>query len=575
MEAKPLQVTAANQLQMEDLDLFWKCIAKEIEREDKIGKGHPREWKRKDINLFLGYFHRKLLSRAKQDEQIAARLKIPYKNEKFEYGGLSVIGYDAFRRTFITREGQGSQQTQDQFAIYFGHASAEEYLQKHILQKLTLPPIPSYLPAPDPPAPYLGLQTFKVEDARLFHGRDRELLELVHYLQEMGPPCEDQPDFKDLILLVGQTGVGKSSFLQAGLFPRLFEEWDIFYGRRALDEDLTSMFLSALQEKPRVVLIDRVESILSDTPENLKLVLEAFFSQLGSLWSQVVPDNFHLILAVDPEHLPHFEQLINSLETRSNPGIIIEHHLPELIPFLKSTDRGIVITPSLGVRHNLWKALSLELGGERQLIYRTIGSQDDFAGIFGQVLSKKRKIIILDQLEEAITRPNPKLMPEDSLDGESLEISHLLESMRQHLEKYHDCKIILSFRADYLAPIEDYLDNILPNQYKKFLLKPLDKQGVKNAIEGPLKDNYFQLKYYDDFVSDLIHVLKEDDDANIAPALQILLKNLWEASREDRFISKELFRDLVSRKGAVVEHFVKEQLEKVYQHFKDKRYEND
>jgi tetratricopeptide (TPR) repeat protein len=66
------------------------------------------------------------------------------------------------------------------------------------------------LPAVDAQHPWLGLVSYTEENRQYFHGRDEEARELVRRLER-----------KTLTVLFGQSGLGKSSLLQAGAFPRL------------------------------------------------------------------------------------------------------------------------------------------------------------------------------------------------------------------------------------------------------------------------------------------------------------------------------------------------------------------
>ena len=68
---------------------------------------------------------------------------------------------------------------------------------------------------PDRP-PYRGLRPLEAEDAGIFFGRDGpiiEALDRLRGLRETTPPR--------LLVILGASGAGKSSFLRAGLFPRL------------------------------------------------------------------------------------------------------------------------------------------------------------------------------------------------------------------------------------------------------------------------------------------------------------------------------------------------------------------
>ncbi len=72
-------------------------------------------------------------------------------------------------------------------------------------------------PTDDPHRPpYRGLRPLEVEDAGIFFGRDGlivEALDRLRGLREAAPPR--------LLVILGASGAGKSSFLRAGLLPRL------------------------------------------------------------------------------------------------------------------------------------------------------------------------------------------------------------------------------------------------------------------------------------------------------------------------------------------------------------------
>ena len=61
--------------------------------------------------------------------------------------------------------------------------------------------------------PWPGLATFTEDQRAYFHGRDEEIIDLTQ-LAERRP----------LVVLFGQSGLGKTSILQAGLVPRLRPE---------------------------------------------------------------------------------------------------------------------------------------------------------------------------------------------------------------------------------------------------------------------------------------------------------------------------------------------------------------
>jgi len=77
----------------------------------------------------------------------------------------------------------------------------------------TNPASASAAPAIDPQNPWLGLASFTEETRAFFHGRDEEVAELGRRVQR-----------KLLTILFGQSGLGKTSILRAGIVPRLRPE---------------------------------------------------------------------------------------------------------------------------------------------------------------------------------------------------------------------------------------------------------------------------------------------------------------------------------------------------------------
>ena len=89
---------------------------------------------------------------------------------------------------------------------------------KHGLEEAGLDPkYFAWPPQSDPNRPpYRGLRPLEAEDAGIFFGRDAAIvdaLDELRGLRETTPPR--------LLVILGASGAGKSSFLRAGLFPRL------------------------------------------------------------------------------------------------------------------------------------------------------------------------------------------------------------------------------------------------------------------------------------------------------------------------------------------------------------------
>jgi WD40 repeat protein len=158
-----------------------------------------------------------------------------------------------------------------------------------------LPPLPE-LDLPDRPFP--GLNWFQRTDAAVFFGRGAEIRRLYDALTDDGAP---------IILFYGQSGVGKSSILDAGLLPRLEGSHNVRYLRRDKARGLLGTLLSAFGEsdgdlatiwhaaergenaKPMLIVLDQVEEVYAlpnDTQpnefEDLADALQRLFADRGA-----------------------------------------------------------------------------------------------------------------------------------------------------------------------------------------------------------------------------------------------------------------------------------------------------
>lgn len=176
-----------------------------------------------------------------------------------------------------------------------------------------------------PPNPYRGLEPFRSADAAVFFGRDTEIEQLSVRLRK-------QP----VVIVVGPSGVGKSSLVQGGLLPALAltEAWSVAVVRPGLDPwlRLAAALLKAERGGAANCTADaiqrRVDSLRSD---GLGPTMQAFraqdrplilvIDQLEELLSGVAsPDRELLDLLIpDPEAADDAGRIVLTLRANFQP----------------------------------------------------------------------------------------------------------------------------------------------------------------------------------------------------------------------------------------------------------------
>ena len=166
-------------------------------------------------------------------------------------------------------------------------------------KELELPPLPKIS---RPKEPFIGLRWFNRDEAPIFFGRKKDIQKLYNWLIAG----------ERLILLYGQSGVGKSSLLHAGLFPRLEYRWEVNYCRRDLEKGLPQQLneiISALSNNDCLIILDQLEEIY--TNPSTKIVNEGIeiFKSIALALNEF--KNLYIILGFRKEYLAEIkDQLI-------------------------------------------------------------------------------------------------------------------------------------------------------------------------------------------------------------------------------------------------------------------------
>jgi hypothetical protein len=119
-----------------------------------------------------------------------------------------------------------------------------------------LPAIPQTCQLPD--KPFLFLNRYERKHAEIFFGR-------FYYIRGLYSRVADK-NSPPIILLYGQSGVGKSSLLEAGLLPRLEETHNIIYIRRNREKGLLGTLEEALVKNYKLQNTNKVAHELLELP---------------------------------------------------------------------------------------------------------------------------------------------------------------------------------------------------------------------------------------------------------------------------------------------------------------------
>lgn len=165
----------------------------------------------------------------------------------------------------------------------------------------------SLLPVPDPvfglpglpqnklpEKPYKYLTWFTEAEAEVFFGRSPDIAQVYRQLTDPAQP--------GILLLYGQAGVGKSSFLDAGLQPRLKWYHEVIYLRRDAGQSLLETLRQKLgaappdslaaawhakeqtSGRPLVVIFDQLEEVYTRPSHNAPNELQEFCAALVDLY---------------------------------------------------------------------------------------------------------------------------------------------------------------------------------------------------------------------------------------------------------------------------------------------------
>lgn len=364
-----------------------------------------------------------------------------------------------------------------------------------------LPDVPQTYTLPE--TPFLYLQRYERKHAEIFFGRSTIIRNFYQLINDKNAPS--------LILLYGQSGVGKSSLLEAGLEPRLEEAYHVLYLRRDDENGLSTTMLNSLNE---ILGLDPNKiTQRSPTIQDISILID----QLTTLSYTASP-------AIQPDMITLAEKLRKSTgEIANSPTITnAEENHGESKSYISDLK-----TAWLAVEKHIEKPL----------------------------------IVIMDQVEEAYTRGTGKVKIEFTTFFTHLQ--NLLNTRSNSIQG----KLVLSFRKEYQSEVDQYCKNFELSRSNIFL-EHLDKGDIHDLFRGFEQNPRLKARYNLTVASGVAETIGEDltDETGtpIAAMLQILLTKMWhkaiERSASNPIFSHELYRE-IRQEGIAMDEFLAKQLD--------------
>nr|MCU0394173.1 hypothetical protein [Thermoflexibacter sp.] len=363
-----------------------------------------------------------------------------------------------------------------------------------------LPDVSQMFDLPD--KPYRFLERYREEHTQIFFGRS-------YYIRDLYIRAIDR-NSAPIILLYGQSGVGKSSLLDAGVLPRLEQVSKVVYIRRNQDKGLLGTLTEALG-----ITTDNGQP---SPPSVENLPAKNSNSEEKSQQSTVIQQLEELLNNIKGEAKNHLSATIEELKIQENKKAQFD------IPIDESEKYSL---------KGIWKLKEKD-------------AQQPF-------------IVILDQAEEAFTRPNDNLPNE--LDDFLVQVHSIFGNPKDRPVG----KLILSYRKEYSAEFDEAFKKMqIPRE--GIFLKHLERRDIIEVITGltlsPHLRNCYRLNIEAELPVIIADDLLEDKDSPIAPILQILLTKMWNMTEQEelRYFSVKKYQEL-KKEGILMNDFFHQQME--------------
>jgi WD40 repeat protein len=227
---------------------------------------------------------------------------------------------------------EGKEEIEDRFPWDIFYKKGAEKVKNWNLPEAARNPlfgIPEIPPGELPEKPFLFLNRYERKHADIFFGRSYYIRELYDRVTDKKSP--------PIILLYGQSGVGKSSLLDAGLIPRLEQSHTVRYARRDPQKGMLGTLAEVLHDglpgkagagmaenwkhmesaagKPLVFILDQVEEAFTNPNNELLKEWENFLEALTAIFGNTADYPWgKLILGYRKEFHPEIDEKLRNYQ---------------------------------------------------------------------------------------------------------------------------------------------------------------------------------------------------------------------------------------------------------------------
>lgn len=336
-----------------------------------------------------------------------------------------------------------------------------------------------------PNYPFKGLPHFNKEDARIFFGRNQEVKDLFEMLQN---------SYRRLILYYGQSGVGKSSLLDAGLLSRLSEDWFVENKSRrthGLFVSIINAFRKQLKQnksKKSLLIIDQLEEMFIDKSSSSVTEMAVFSDKLGELL-EAFPQT-HIILSFREEYLAPIRKLLKDKLTYVELYLlpIKESGLIEAITGIARDTKLAACFQQLSFEEKLPKTIAVDMlnSGEEaytpllQIILRDMWDKAEPQNgkvFFTKEFYKSQKKLSLKAFFDEQLKELASIFPAEIKNGLILDVLHLFVT-RENTVGAHSIPDLKIIYPHNWAKVE----RLLPELENKYLLTGYIDEKTKSLV---------------------------------------------------------------------------------------------